>query len=292
MAEAIVPSKMKTIPENNWFDESEVGYMSRAFILASMPHSKPKEDVFVRKNGNYTLTMTAPPAIGLPYGSIPRLVMAWITTEAVRTKSRTINLGKNLSEFLEIIGLTRQGRTINLLKEQMKRLLSTVIYCAYEDGDAAKIMPIGEKYRLWRTFGDMEEIDKTVMADYGKYSVTLGGPFYDEISRNPVPVYFEALKILKKSTLALDVYSWLTHKMSYTSGSVVIPWGYLQDQSGSDYPKTPLGKRHFKAKFIEAVKKVETVYPEAGKLQVVDDGLLVLPGKPHVPKLEGKETAV
>ena len=35
----------------------------------------------------------------LPYGNLPRLLLAWVSTEAVRTQSRVLVLGKSLSEF-------------------------------------------------------------------------------------------------------------------------------------------------------------------------------------------------
>ena len=63
-----------------------LGFMARALVQATMPHSRPEECFFERTNGAFTLTMMAPPKVGLPYGSVPRLLMAWLTTEAVRTK--------------------------------------------------------------------------------------------------------------------------------------------------------------------------------------------------------------
>src|SRR4029450_1558331 len=74
-----------------------LGYMARAMVQATMPHRKPAESFFERTNGAFTLTMMAPPKVGLPYGSMPRLLMAWLTTEAVRTKSRELILGDTLS---------------------------------------------------------------------------------------------------------------------------------------------------------------------------------------------------
>src|SRR6266516_1247777 len=65
-----------------------LGFMARALVQACMPHKNIKEQFFKRTNGNYSLVMTAHPDIGLPYGSIPRLELIWITTEAVKRKSR------------------------------------------------------------------------------------------------------------------------------------------------------------------------------------------------------------
>jgi hypothetical protein len=63
-----------------------LGYMARALTQATMPHAPSEATEFVRRNGAFTLTMFARRDVGLPYGSVPRLLMAWLTTEAVRTK--------------------------------------------------------------------------------------------------------------------------------------------------------------------------------------------------------------
>ena len=41
----------------------------------------------------------------LPYGNLPRLLLAWVSTEAVRTQSRELVLGRSLSEFMRALGL-------------------------------------------------------------------------------------------------------------------------------------------------------------------------------------------
>ena len=74
-----------------------------------MPHSGPKVDRFERSNGQLRLRMVALGDDGLPYGSIPRLLLAWLTTEAVRTKERRLVLGNTLRAFLEQLGLSSTG---------------------------------------------------------------------------------------------------------------------------------------------------------------------------------------
>ena len=80
-----------------------IGYTARAMIQATLPHSKVDSHVFNRTNGYFQLTMMANPKIGLPYGSIPRLLLAWMATEAVRTKEKQLILGETLSSFMEKI---------------------------------------------------------------------------------------------------------------------------------------------------------------------------------------------
>jgi hypothetical protein len=43
-------------------------------------------------NGHYTLSILAPRDVGLPYGRYPRLVLAYLNTEAVKRKTRHIDL--------------------------------------------------------------------------------------------------------------------------------------------------------------------------------------------------------
>jgi hypothetical protein len=53
--------------------------------------------------------------------------MAWVTTEAVRTKEPVLKLGSSLSELMADLRLLPQGsrdRPIGRLREQMLRLFS------------------------------------------------------------------------------------------------------------------------------------------------------------------------
>jgi hypothetical protein len=92
--------------------------MARILVQATLPHSRPRTHEFERVNGRFTLYMNAPPSVGLPYGSYPRLAFAWLSTEAVRTRSREIELGPTFSSFMYKLGLTpitgKRGTTSRL----------------------------------------------------------------------------------------------------------------------------------------------------------------------------------
>ena len=114
----------------------QLGFMARALTLATMPHSKPEGNEFVRKNGAFTMTMLAPSSIGLPYGSIPRLLLAWITTEAVKTQNKELILGDSMSAFMRELGLVPTGGrwgSITRLKSQTRKLFGSAIHCDYID---------------------------------------------------------------------------------------------------------------------------------------------------------------
>ena len=111
-----------------------LGYLARVFTQIGLPHSAVTGSQFVRCNGNLTLTISAMSDVGLPFGSIPRLLLSWVTTEAVRTGSPVLELGPTLSAFMAELGLARQGGKrgdITRFRNQTVRLFSSAISLRY-----------------------------------------------------------------------------------------------------------------------------------------------------------------
>ncbi|MSO80389.1 MAG: hypothetical protein EXQ97_01835 [Alphaproteobacteria bacterium] len=90
-------------------DADALGFMAWAMVQATLPHRKVVGNEFTRKNVNYSLTILSPSTMGLPYGSVPRLLLAWVTTEAVKTQSRELKLGGSLSSFMRELDLVPTG---------------------------------------------------------------------------------------------------------------------------------------------------------------------------------------
>ena len=75
--------------------------MTRLIALCSLPRTNPGDRLqYRRANGPYSLVMTAGTGKKLPAGNLPRLLLAWITTEAVRTQSPNLVLGASLADFM------------------------------------------------------------------------------------------------------------------------------------------------------------------------------------------------
>ena len=253
-----------------------LGFMARAMIQATLPHKQVAGNEFTRQNGNFSLTLLVPSKIGLPYGSLPRLLLSWVTTEAVRTKERELVLGNSLSTFMAELGMVPTGGrwgSITRLKKQMQRLFASSVSCTYDDGASwalESVKPV-DSARLWWAPRNPDQ------AALWKSTVTLGERFYEEIIRSPVPVDMRALKALKRSPLALDIYLWLTYRFHYLSKPTVVPWVSLSQQFGCNYKVL----RQFKAAFLREMRKVQVVYPDAGAKPIVS-GLLLSPSRTHI----------
>lgn len=255
-----------------------LGFMARAMVQATLPHRAVAGNEFTRINGNYSLSIMAPSAIGLPYGTIPRLLLAWLTTEAVKTKSRELELGNSLSGFMaELDMMPTGGRwgSITRLKDQSRRLFSSSITAVYENGPGFAVInqAVADKAQFWWDNKHPEQ------AGLWKSTVTLSENFFNEVIDRPVPIDMRAIRALKKSPMALDIYTWLTYRASYLKRPTVIPWSSLALQFGSNYAEL----RNFKTAFMAELKKVVLVYGQV-QVEATEHGLIVKPSLTHISK--------
>lgn len=263
-----------------------VGFISRALTQATLPHRPIAGNEFTRSNGNFTISIISPSIIGLPYGNIPRLLVSWVTSEAVRVRSPVLELGPSLSHFMRELGMMPTGGrwgSVTRLRDQMTRLFASSVTCVYADKHKTGIIgvKIVSEANLW---WDPKSPDQIPL---WRSSLRLGTDFFNEIINNPIPIDMRALKLLKRSPMALDIYCWLTYRMSYLKKSTEIPWAALEMQFGADYGRTI----DFKINFLKQLQTVLVVYPEA-RVEEKERGLLLKPSKPHVahsfrPPLEG-----
>lgn len=266
-------------------EAGKLGYMARALVQATMPHKKLEAtEVWGRRNGNFSILMQPGytirenneiHCIGLPYGTKPRLLMAFLCSEAVKKRSQEILLGNSLTEFMSHLKLTPTGGssgTISMLKEQMKRLFSATISFQYED----KKVEMSGGFRIASQAILFWDPKAPAQSTLWESKIILTDEFYKEIIEHPVPIDMRALLALKTSSMAIDIYCWLTYRMSYLDKSIQIPWILLANQFGSDYTEL----RDFKKNFLKQLKKVLILYN--AKVDQYDNGLILKPSKTHI----------
>ena len=267
-------------------EAGKLGYMARVFVQATMPHSKQQGFVFTRQNGNFRLKIMADDEAGLPYGAMPRLLLSYLNTEAVKTKEPKIILGRSMSEFMRKVGfdMPRGGKRGNIttLKNQAHRLFSSVISCTYEQEEllGGKRLLLADEHMLWWDTKNIQQ--QNIFESY----VQLSPAFFEEITQNPIPIDLRAIQALKGSSMALDIYCWLTYRMSYLKKPTNIPWEALQLQFGAGYPDTAQGKADFKRKFQQSLKKVTTIYRSA-RVSPDKNYLSLNPSRTHLRKKAG-----
>lgn len=271
----------ETLERERELEQREVGFSSRLLVQATLPHSEPnieESTEFERSNGYVKVRIQARREFGFPYGTYPRLLLSWITTEAVRTKSPDLVLGDSLSEFMKGLGLTVAGGAqgpIGRLRNHMQRLFSATVSATYQDAGRWQnfsFCPVEKTELFW----DPKNPEQSSL---WHSNISLNKTFFEEIVRKPVPLDMGTLKALAKtrSPMAIDIYAWLTYRFSYLSDPVLIPWARLKDQFGCDYSR----EDHFRASFKRHLVSVKEHYPDA-RFELRADGLRLYASRPHV----------
>ena len=257
------------------------GFLGRTMALCSLPRSNPGNRLqYKRVNGPFTLYMIAGGGNKLPFGTNPRLILAWVCTEAVRTGSRDLVLGRSLSEFMRKLGIaSTNGRTQARLRNQMKRLFNCSVQLTYTTAgrETSASALVAELTDFW---WNPKQSDQ---AGLWESKVRLSEAFFNEIIRHPVPLDLTTLKALKRSPLGLDLYLWLTYRIFALTTPQQLTWKQVYRQFGAhpDKASDKFTVHAFRYKVLRELKKIKLAWP--GLNYATPPGVLILyPSVPHI----------
>ena len=267
------------------------GFLGRTMALCSLPRSNPgNRHQYKRVNGPYKLGMTAGLDNKLPYGNFPRLLLAWVSTEAVRTQSRVLVLEDSLSDFMRALGVYSAGggNASIKLRNQMRRLFNAHVQLVYEDehGEASVSSSVTDSTELWwnvRKPGERSLWDS---------KIELSEKFFQEIIRHPVPLDMNILKSLKRSTLGLDLYLWTAYRTFALRAPLRLSWRQMYRQFGAHPDKSSDNNtvQAFRYKVLRELKKIKLAWP--GLNYTTGRGVLILhPSTPAIPPSEQHQLA-
>lgn len=271
----LITQEALAIEAEEAFEAGHVTFLAKTLVQCTLPHRDPGSLQYQRTNGRYKLTILSPPEIGIPWGRYPRLLLPWLTTEALRTHSSRIKLGPSLSKFMLDVGVRPHGGsngTIARFRDQAVRLFSSTFVGHYSAPDEVHIvkLAVASESRIWWKPGDAGRIPL-----WNSY-VELTGDFYSAVTDHPVPLDIRALRALP-APLAIDLYAWLTFRMSYLRSPITVPWPLLAFQFGSSYSSV----KHFRAEVVKQLRRIVRLYP-ALRIQVKSQGLTLHPSPTHI----------
>ena len=272
--------------------DPDLGFVGRVLALCSLPRTNPgNQDKYIRRNGPFTLVMTATGEYKLPYGTLPRLLMAWVSTEAVRTQNRELVLGDSLAHFMRTLGIYNSGgHPQTHLKNQMRRLFNASIRVIHkhEHGERFIASQITDRGEFW--WDPKRPAERTLWQS----KIRLGEEFFNEIIHHPVPLDMNTLKGLKRSPLGLDLYMWLVYRTFKLDAPNRLSWPVLYRQFGADPSRSydNVTVQHFRTDCQRELKKIKTAWPglkyriERGRRHEKTGAVVLLPSTPPIPPLK------
>jgi hypothetical protein len=267
-------------------EDSTVGFLYSGWCQAALPHRRlPDAEGWQIQSDRVTLVVepgmrpTAsgkPEPVGVPYGSRARLILIYLQSEAIRTKSREIELGGSLRAWLSRLGIPQGGKSIAAVREQAERLsLCRLTFRVQSGGTVGLVNQSIVDSALFLDASD--ERQPSLFLERAK----LSEGFYAQLQKHPVPLEEAAIRAVSNNSQALDIYAWLAYRLHSLSGPRTISWRALQPQFGASFGRLD----NFRARFLDNLALALAVYPSA-RVEVGEGGLVLHPSRPPVATKE------
>jgi hypothetical protein len=262
-------------------------FLHTVMCQVGLPRRRTAQRSFERHSGHISILLEAGKLFNgkefveqpLPYGTTPRLVMVHVSSEAIRTQSRSIEVGDSMRQFLNTLGVQTNGGErggYTMFKRQMKALAACRLTLGmHSEGRVVTVdaKPI-RRFEAWLQHDGTQHTLWPGVLELSK-------DFYDTLAEHAVPLDYRALSALKHSALALDIYTWLAHRLCRVAkpAGVKLSWENLREQFGQEYANT----KNFKYEFRDVLRQVCVVYPDA-RIEQTPGGLILYPSRPPLGK--------
>jgi hypothetical protein len=262
-------------------DAEKMGFTYSGFALTSLPHKPQPELMWKRDGHNLTMLMqsgvdrTGAP-LCLPYGSYARFILLFLQSEAIRTGSREVELGRSMRVWLSSMGLSIGGKTYKKVTEQARRI-SGCSLTFFADRQGAQIKSRGGFVKTEITMANtIDDEQPTLWQD----RVLLDEDFYRALRDHPVPVSETALRAIGARSLVIDIYIWLAYRLHSLKRDVEVSWPALHNQFGAEVTRLRFFREYFKPSLAIAC----AAYPEAN-IGLSDRGIVLHPSRPPIAKI-------
>ena len=270
-------------------EASRLGITHAGFAMTSLPHKRIGEGFWKREGHRTTLLVESGRDrqghfVGVPYGSIARLILLYLQTEATRTGSPEVELGRSMKSWMGRMSLTTGGRTYQLVAEQARRISACrlTFFTDRENGGEGRHNGAFVQDAI-SLAGVADDQQPTLWQD----RVRLDDGFWRSLRDHPVPVREDAIKAIGSRSMAIDVYIWLAYRLHSLTKPTAVGWAALHGQFGAGFRLA----RQIKPTFLEALGLALAVYPEAG-VGVEKDGIVLHPSPPAVPRGEARRLRI
>ena len=261
-------------------DESQrIGVMHAGWAMTSLPHKQIQDLTWARQAGGIKLVVESgrdaeQQPVGIPFGSVARMILLYLQTEAVKTHSRDIPLGRSMNQWLSSLGIDSGGRQYQLVREQSKRLSLCRLTFFRESANAMMVSNGSFVRDAILPSSAAQDSQLTLWQE----SVRLDEGFYASLIEHPMPVREAAIREIGGRSMAIDIYIWLAYRLHALERPTPISWAALYAQFGGGFAQI----RQFRAKFKEPLNLALAAYPEAHVL-IDDAGVILYPSDPAVP---------
>ncbi len=258
-------------------EKQRIGIMHAGFAMTALPHKQTTTPVWTREGGFVRLRVESGrdvegTEVGIPFGSVARLILLYLQSEAIRTRSREIELGRSMNHWLKTMGVDNGGKNYKIVREQSKRI-SLCRLTFYRTCGSATAVTNGSFVRD----AIIPSSDSSDQSMLWQEVVRLDEGFYQSLVDHAMPLQETAIKQLAGKSAAIDIYIWLAYRLRSLQERTPISWAALYQQFGAEYAHI----RQFRARFRAPLALALAAYP-AARVEESDTGLILYPSDPPI----------
>jgi len=263
-------------------EDAGIGFLYSGWCQAALPHRKLANDKGWQIEGERVTLIVEPgmrkgahgepESVGIPYGSRARLILLRLQSEALRTQSRDVELGRNLHDWLLKMGIPIGGRSFKEVKDQTERISRCRLTFEIRRGNRVGLA--NQNIMDSAVFFESPDPSQgTLFAQHARLSQA----FFDTLNRHPVPIEEAAVRAISNNSVAIDIYAWLAYRLHSLQKPTPISWKALKQQFGISFSRLD----NFRTTFSSNLRLALAVYRDA-KVEDGPAGLILHPSRPPV----------
>jgi hypothetical protein len=262
-------------------EESEVGYLYSGWAQSALPHKRQPDDApwsvetdhvsLIVQPGLRPVSGGKPVSVGVPYGSRARLIILYLQSEALKSGSREVELGRTLHAWLGRLQIPVGGKSMAAVRDQAERISRCRMTFQVQHGGRTGL--VNQNILDTAMFVDDESTQGSLFIETAKLSEL----FFEQLKKHPVPIEENAIAQIANNSMAIDVYCWLAYRLHSLSAPKLVTWKSLHAQFGRGLARLD----HFRAVFRQPLELALAVYPEA-RVDVDGRGVTLNPSRPPV----------
>ncbi len=272
-------------------EDVEVGFLYSGWAQAALPHKRLPDNTpwqvttervtLIVQPGLRAVPEGEPVSVGVPYGSRARLILLYLQSEALRTNSREIELGRSLHAWLRRLEIPIGGKSMRDVRDQAERLSRCRMTFTIRQGSRTGL--VNQNLLDTSMFVEDDNAQGCLFIE----TATLSELFFQQLKTHPVPIEETAVRQIANNSMALDVYCWLAYRLHALTEPTPISWRALHQQFGRGVKRLD----HFKDQFKETLALALAVYPDA-EVEVHERGVTLRPSRPPVAPSSPRAVAI
>lgn len=260
----------------------ELSFVHAGFTQVSLPRTKQEKHDYFHRVGDTWMKLSAGSISldgqehirQLPYGAMARLALARINTHVVRYGVREVPIANSAPAWLRALGKSESKPQ----SDRARSVLADIAACTL-------VLGRGDRTTKESIVRSVQGWQKGPHGQLWPTGVEVSRDYFEDLKAHAVPLDFRALRALSGSSLALDIYTWLSYRLHRVKAPERISWRAIEAQFSTASEQLGDWRGSWRRAFKRQLASVQVVYA-GGAVSADSLGVVIRHCKPPVARLD------